>query len=172
MIRAQDSAVISGEGRKVEQPRTGHQNRGRAQLAADLGERVLHGGSIGDVGADPDGGDALGAKVVGDTLRCLLIEVEDRDLESASAQFVAGRLTHARGAAGHDRYPAHRLRSIGSSSWRSLVDHPHRAAGRQGLAGQHPAVVHLVVLECVVVDHPSAALRQTGHTRSAGTDFA
>src|SRR5258708_5232405 len=34
-----------------------------------------------------------------------------------------------------------------SASWRSLVDHLHRAAGRQGLTGHHPAVVDLSVLQ-------------------------
>ena len=58
------------------------------------------------------------------------------------------------------------------ASWRSLVNHPHGAAGRQGLTGQHPAVVHFILLKRVVVDHPGAALRQAGHARSAGTDFA
>src|SRR5271163_2318796 len=101
-----------GEWRKVKQPGTGHQHCNWAQFAADLGERVLEAGPVRDVGANPDRGDADGANIVGDTLRRLLIEVEDRDFEPAPAQFVARRLTHARGAAGHDRYPAHRLRSI------------------------------------------------------------
>ena len=68
---------------------------------------MLDSGSVGDVGANSDGGDTVGAKVIGNTLRCLLIEVENCDFEPAAAQFVAGRLTHARGAAGDDRYPAH-----------------------------------------------------------------
>src|SRR5258705_2673986 len=49
-----------------------------------------------------------------------------------------------------------------------FVDHVNCAAGRQGLAGQRPALCHLVVVERVVVVHPGAALDNSRHARSAG----
>ena len=108
MIRDQDSTVISANGEKPNMPGAGHQNRHRAQFAAHLGERLLDRGPVGDVGAHPECGDTVGAQVVGDTLRGMLIDVEDRHFQPAPAQFVAGRLAHARGAAGHHRDPVHR----------------------------------------------------------------
>ena len=41
-----------------------------------------------------------------------------------------------------------------------------------GLTGEDQAVVHLVVVECVVVEHPRATVGEPRHTRSAGTGFA
>src|ERR1700743_3826132 len=58
------------------------------------------------------------------------------------------------------------------ASGNSFVNYSHRAAGRQPLAGQHPAFVQLVIFERIVVEHPRTPLHQAGHTRPARADFA
>ena len=68
---------------------------------------MLDCGPVTDVGAHSQGGNALGAKVFRNTLRRLLVEVQNPDLQAAPAQFVAGRLAHTRSAAGDHRDPAH-----------------------------------------------------------------
>ena len=59
MIRAQDSVLISVKGEKSNSPALVTRTVIDAQLAADLGEGVLDGGPVGDVGADPECGDPL-----------------------------------------------------------------------------------------------------------------
>ena len=68
MIRAHDSRSDLGERRKVEQPRTGHQDADRSQLAADLGEGFLHHRPIGDIGRDAQRGHALRPQLLGNPL--------------------------------------------------------------------------------------------------------
>ena len=58
-----------GERRKVEQPRAGHQDADRAQLAADLGERLLHARPVGDIGRNAQRRHTLGPQFLGDALR-------------------------------------------------------------------------------------------------------
>ena len=53
--------------------------------------------------------DAVGPQFFGDPLRRFAVDVEHGDLVAAPAQFVTRRLTHAGCAAGHHRYPTHRL---------------------------------------------------------------
>jgi hypothetical protein len=93
--------------REAEQPGAGDQDCDRPEFTTDLREGLLEGSAIGDIGADTEGHTSLGAKILGDTLRGLLVDVEDGDLESAPTQFVTGRLADAGSTAGHHRHPAH-----------------------------------------------------------------
>ena len=113
--------VISVNGAKSTSAGAGDQDVHRAEFGTDLGERLLDGGTVTDVGRHRQRGHALGAQVFGNPLRGIGVEIEHGDLVSTASELVAGRLTHAGRTAGHHGDTARATRSHRSPALLWLV---------------------------------------------------
>ena len=96
-----------GERHEGVDARARHHDLDRAELAADLLQRVVDGGAVGDVDLAAERGGAALAQLTGRPLHGVAVEVEEGDAVPPVGEVPADRLPHAGGGTRDHRDPSH-----------------------------------------------------------------
>ncbi len=98
---------MSVNGLELVEPGAGHHDLDRPELGADLRDRVVDGGAVGDVGRDPERARTRGAQVGGGPADGVAVEVEQRDPVPDAGEALRHGESHPCCGARHYGDPAH-----------------------------------------------------------------